>query len=99
MASRIISEAEALENLANAVVLQAVQDYKNTYKKHLENPFDAEYRNRVEEQRKFFLSGRFAAFTTVSGEYVLESIERECKEGQARQIKHMYTRKEPDWWK
>lgn len=99
MASREISEAEAIENLANAVVLQAVQDYKIIYKNFLKNPFDADVRSKVEELRRFFRSGHFAAFTTADGEYLLECIERECKKGHARQVKHMYSRKETDLWK
>ena len=94
MASKIISEEEALEALANAVVLQAVQDYKYAYKNYLENPFDALARDKVEDLRKFFRSGRFAAFTTADGDYILESVEKECKEGRDKQIKHMYSRKE-----
>lgn len=99
MVSREISETEALENLANATILQAVQDYKIAYKNHLENPFDKEVRDKVEDLRRFFRSGWYAALTTADGDYILEAIEKEVKEGHARQVKHMYSRKETDLWK
>ena len=77
MASKIISEEEALEALANAVVLQAVQDYKYAYKSYLEDPFNSVARDKVEDLRKFFRSGRFAAFTTADGDYIIECVEKE----------------------
>ena len=51
---------EGFQNLANAVVRQAVLDYRAAYKRHLRHPHDAETRREVES-----LEGSSTAVTSV----------------------------------
>ena len=67
------------ENLANAVVLQAVKDYRDTAGK-----LSRGKRNIMAEQRKtecevFFKSQYFNVFTTLDGNALLSQLEKEVE--------------------
>lgn len=67
------------ENLANAVVLQAVKDYRDAVRKLSHGK-----RNVMAEQRKtecevFFKSQYFNVFTTLDGNALLSQLEKEVE--------------------
>lgn len=68
---------EPYERLANAVVLQAVKDWRMAVKKlkRGKKNYDAE---RIKEQtEEFFLSNRFSYFTLTDGRALLEKLKKE----------------------
>lgn len=65
------------EELGNAVVLQAVKDYreaKTTLKKNRKN--DAALRMKAECER-FFTSAHFSIFSSIDGKSLLAQLEKE----------------------
>ena len=73
----------AYQELADAVVLQAVNDYRNaldgkSYTKRLTA------KEVVAEVEKFFRSDYLSVFTKLNGEYLIEQLRREHKEKQTK---------------
>ena len=60
------------EELANAIILQAVKDYRKALK-HDE-------RGRKREIERFFRSGWFSILTNISGEMLIRKLRAEVKE-------------------
>jgi len=94
MAAKHVSEQRACEDLANAIVEKAVADYKAAYTKYLTKPHEYWVRVRLSELRVFFHGQWFGALTTLDADYLLDTIERECKEKHALKAKLMNKRKE-----
>ena len=97
MAKKNVSEKGALEDLASAIITKALDDYKNAYTKHLAKPQDAEVKIRLDELRVFFRGQWFAALTTLDADFLVERIERECKEKHRLKEALMNRRKETEW--
>ena len=76
------------ENLANAIIWQAVQDYRNAldrierFNRSKDKKTFADYKAFEEKHdcEKFFRSGYFGTLTKVSGEYIINKIQKEIKE-------------------
>lgn len=65
------------EELGNAVVLQAVKDYrdsKRTLKKHPKNTVALKMKSECE---RFFVSENFSIFTSIDGKSLLAKLEKE----------------------
>lgn len=63
------------ENLANAIIAQAANDYRRALKTIKKRPNDI-YANRdILECRRFFRSPFFRSLTTVDGEWLMKQIE------------------------
>jgi len=99
MAAKYVSEQKAYEDLANAIVVKAVDDYKRAYMKYLHEPYNIETKSRKDGLRVFFGSESYCALTTLDADYLLESIEKECKEKYALKMQLLRKRKETDSWK
>ena len=99
MASKYVSEQRAYEDLANAIIAQAVDDYKMAYQAYLETPYDIFVKARVTELRIFFDSEWYGALTTVDAKFLIETVEKECKEKHAIKMKILNKRKEKHSWK
>lgn len=65
------------EELANAIVLCAVKDYRKARKQLKKYPRDAYLRQLVKECEEFFLSGWFQTLTSVDGSVLLERLQKE----------------------
>lgn len=65
---------EGFENLANAIILQAVKDYRKALKGYSIN--GRNYSSVVECER-FFRSEWFRVLTNVNGEYLITNIRKE----------------------
>lgn len=76
--------------LANAIILQAVRDYKNCYTALLRNPKSSAARYEVKALRSFFLGGYFEALTDLSGKAILEHLEKELNYEYKRKLNRKY---------
>ena len=66
------------QNLANAIVVQACNDYRNAL-----NGIGCEYKSPevvIRELEKFFRSSYYRTLTKVKGEYLIERLKAEHKE-------------------
>ena len=62
------------EELANAIIEQAVKDFKKALKCHLVHPNRKEYINNISELKKFFRSNWFSILTDLDGEYIINGV-------------------------
>ena len=79
MKNEDIKTDKAYENLANAIVIQAVDDYRRVIrgKRVMED-----YKNKItiESLDKFFLSGWFYMLTNVDGQTIINRLRREYQD-------------------
>ena len=68
---------ENYQALANAIILQAVKDFKPAYRRLKRYPNDKLARDTVREITKFFCSQYFAALSDLDGPALLHQIIRE----------------------
>lgn len=65
------------ESLANAIILQAVKDYRDARKKRKYHPKNKEAKLIIEDCERFFRSDWFAALTSVNGELLITKLQEE----------------------
>ena len=65
------------ESLANAIILQAVKDYRTARKKRKYHPKNKEAKLIIEDCERFFRSDWFAALTSVGGELLITKLQEE----------------------
>jgi hypothetical protein len=65
------------ENLANAIILQAVKDYRRALKALKMNPRNRTALSEKESIERFFRSGWYGALTKVDGEMLIEKLNEE----------------------
>lgn len=65
------------ENLANAIILQAVRDYRTTLKCLKRNSCNRDADRRKNEIERFFRSQLFTVLTSVDGEMLIRSLHEE----------------------
>lgn len=65
------------ENLAQAIILQAVKDYRAARKKYKYHPKNKEAKLMIEDCERFFRSDWFAALTDIDGRRLLEKLKEE----------------------
>ena len=63
--------------LANAIVLSAVKDYRKALKRLKKFPWDESSRIMKKECERFFRSGWFAVLTSIDGEVLIEKLKAE----------------------
>ena len=79
---------ENWNNLANAIVLSAVKDFRRAYKKYLKNPEDKAVADEVASLINFFTGENFLLFTSVDGGYIVRKLKEEVeKKVEAEKIK------------
>ena len=66
------------ENLANAIILQAVTDYRAALKDLIGNPRDKAAQYTKTEVERFFYSGWFSALTDVDGKWLSKKLRKEA---------------------
>lgn len=73
------------EELANAIILQAVKDYRKTNNKLLKKPKNEQLQEQKTEIEEFFLGEWFMALSKLDGKRLLRRLQAELKaaEGQA----------------
>ncbi|HRV33042.1 MAG TPA: hypothetical protein P5281_01745 [Anaerovoracaceae bacterium] len=67
------------ENLANAIVLQAVKDYRDALKRLKKKPQNKAAMADAMECERFFRSPWYRELTSVDGEYLIEKLREEAK--------------------
>jgi hypothetical protein len=67
------------EKLANAIVLQAVKDWRNAVRRLKRHPKNHEAMERKEASERFFQSGWFQVLTDVDGDMLLKKLKEEVK--------------------
>ena len=74
------NDGDPYENLANAIVLQAVDDYRKALKAVKRNP---QSRSAIDEAlsiERFFRSDWFGVLTSVNGEYLIKRLQEEIRQ-------------------
>ena len=71
------------ERLANAIVLQAVSDYRVALKKIKAHPKNREAISEALEIEKFFRSGWYSILTDVDGEYLIRALQDEIRQSES----------------
>ena len=66
------------ENLANAIVLQAVKDWRSAVRTLKKRPRYDPAKQMKNECEDFFLSGWFEALTSVDGRMILRKLKEEA---------------------
>ena len=72
-----LDKRKAYENLANAIIEQAVRDFREAKLRLQKNARDAEAEKTYREIKRFFRSEWFSQLTTLDGELLLEKLEEE----------------------
>ena len=65
------------ENLANAIILQAVKDYREARKKHKQRPTNEDAKLMIADCEAFFRSDWFKALTELDDEMLLRKLQEE----------------------
>jgi hypothetical protein len=65
------------QKLADAIVLQAVKDYRQDLRRMKNRPSNIN-KGKVKEDERFFRSSWFKSLTKVDGEYLIEKLREEC---------------------
>lgn len=63
--------------LANAIILQAVKDYRTAYAAYRRNPNSKSACDEVTELVRFFTGSWYAELTSVNGEYLVRKLNAE----------------------
>lgn len=63
--------------MAEAIILQAVEDYRDTNTQLLEKPQDSTLLGQREELEEFFLSSWFSMLTNLDGKRLLHRLQSE----------------------
>ena len=64
-------------NFANAIILQAVKDFRTARIKGKNHPKNKDVKPMVEDCERFFRSGWFGVLTSVDGEMLLRKLQEE----------------------
>jgi hypothetical protein len=67
------------ENLANAIILQTVRDYRYALKQIKMNPANKTAMSDAMECERFFRSGWYSAITNVDGEHLINKLREKVK--------------------
>ena len=67
------------ERLANAIILQAVTDYKTALKKIRKNPGNRDAIDEALRIERFFRSGWYSQLKSVDGEYLIRRLREEIR--------------------
>ena len=68
------------EQLANAIILQAVKDYRDALKKLKKRPRYDPAKDMVSEVERFFRSDWYRELTSVDGEILIKKLQAEVSE-------------------
>lgn len=72
-----MSDITNYENLANAIILQAVKDYRMALKSLKANPRNRTAMADKDKIERFFRSDWFSVLTSVDGEMLIRSLQME----------------------
>ena len=78
--SRTCNINEVYENLANAIVKQAVVDYKVPLRRLEKNPNDKDAKREAVRIERFFHSGWYTQLTSIDGDWLIRKTREMVKE-------------------
>ena len=70
---------DSYERLANAIILQAVTDYRTALKKIRKNPGNRDAIDEALRIERFFRSGWYSQLTSVNGEYLIRKLREDIR--------------------
>lgn len=70
---------EPYESLANAVVMQAVKDYRTALLHLQKRPDNKSYQIEVASLERFFRSGWYGEITNLNAEYLIRRVNEEVR--------------------
>jgi len=74
----MVLDVDPYKNLANAIIIQATEDYRSAYKRHIRCYRCGDKTNpELEELERFFRSEWYRTLTSVDGEYLMKRIREE----------------------
>ena len=65
------------QNLANAIILKAVDDYRDALRDLRINPSYSDAQRTLSDVERFFRSGWFSALTTIDPEVLIKKLQSE----------------------
>ena len=71
------TNGDPYENLANAIILTAVDDYRRALKKYSQNPDSKSAKADVDALENFFRSQWYSVLTSVEGEFLIRKLRAE----------------------
>ena len=71
---------EPYQNLANAIILMAVKDYRDALMKLKKRPFYGPAQDMKNEVERFFRSDWYRELTSVDGEILIKKLQAEVSE-------------------
>ncbi len=78
---KLVGEREAYENLANAIIKLAADDYKSALIRLKRHPDSESAKLDVERQEKFFYSEWFEVLTDLDPSYLIRRMKEMVNEG------------------
>lgn len=69
------------EQLANAIILQAVKDYRDALKKLKKRPRYDPAKDMISEVERFFHSSWYRELTSVDGNFLIKNLRLEVSKG------------------
>ncbi len=83
-----------VQDLLNAVVVRAAEDYREAQVKYLMKSSNYHAGKTVKECRDFFLSPEFSAYTTVEGAFILAKLDKELDAFKVQYADYLKTEEE-----
>lgn len=80
MDNDIRNTGDPYRDLATAIVLQAVEDYRKALQKIQESKHDIDAKIEADKIEKFFHSEWFEALSPLDGQYLLEQLQKEIQD-------------------
>ena len=77
MKREFVFSGDPVQDLLNAVVVQAAEDHREAFVERLEKPGSFTAKEMLEETEAFFLSEDFRLYTTANGRMILERLQEE----------------------
>ena len=85
------------ERLANAIILQAVSDYRIALKKVKANARNKDAVDEALQIEKFFRSGWYGVLTSVDGDYLIKRLQEEIRQSSTIRGRKHKTKSEVDY--
>ena len=73
---------ENWEDLANAIILSAIEDYISAYKRLLRHPTSKAVKNEISKLERFFYGDWYAMLTDVDPHYLLNKLQEAIENDQ-----------------
>lgn len=69
---------KGIENLRNAIIIQAVNDLKRAYRNLKRNPDSVQLKDAAEYEERFFSSKWYKTLTTIDGDMIVAHVREEA---------------------